>query len=180
MSKFPLGQGHNTEWHTKKEKASNFSIISRWKTKTVLFFSPFTTDLTLVSHVPARNKAVILLSSQRHDNNVCVHGWGISHKPEITMHNYATRSGCNVLDELVRECTCIGSTMIWTLKLFFSLIAVACVNAFTLWMLKYPNWQQRKNYCKNMYLLSLGAEMVWPRTWKKADSRNVNRHTAGH
>ena len=55
------------------------------------------------------------------------------------MHNYATKSGCNVLDKLVRESTCIGSTMIWTLKLFFSLIAVACVNAFTLWMLKYPN-----------------------------------------
>jgi len=36
--------------------------------------SPFTTDLTLVSHVPTRNEAVILLSSQRHDNT-CVCAW---------------------------------------------------------------------------------------------------------
>jgi hypothetical protein len=54
------------------------------------------------------------------------------------MHNYATKSGCNVLDQLLRECTCKGSTMLWTSILFFSLIAAACVNAFVLWMLKYP------------------------------------------
>ena len=101
---------------------------------------------------------------------MCVHGRRISHKPEIIMHNYATNSGCNVLDKLVRVCTCIGSTTLWTLKLFFSLIAVVCVNASVLWMLKYPNWQQRKSYRKNMYLLSLGEEMVWPRIWRKADS----------
>ena len=55
------------------------------------------------------------------------------------MHNYATKSGCNVLDKLVRVGTCIGSTMLWALKLFFRLIAVACVNAFVLWVLKYTN-----------------------------------------
>jgi len=139
MSKFPFDQGHKTRWHTKKEQASNFSIISWWKTKTVLFsIFPFTNDLTLVLYVPARNEAVILLSSQHHDS-MCVHGRGKSHKPDIIIHNYATKSGCNVLDKFVRECTCIGSTMLWTLKPFFSLIAVACVNAFVLWMLKYPN-----------------------------------------
>jgi len=140
---------------------------------------PFTSDVTLVSHVPVRNEAVILLSLQRH-NNTCVHGWRISHKPEVIMHSYATNSGCNVLDKLVRECTCIGSIMLWTLKLFFISIAVVCVNASVLWMLKYPKWQQRKSYCKNMYLLSLREEIVWPHIWMKTDSGNVNRHTAGH
>ena len=32
---------------------------------------PFTNDLTLVSHVPARNKAVILLSSQHQTTRAC-------------------------------------------------------------------------------------------------------------
>ena len=93
--------------------------------------SPFNNDLTLVWHVPARNEAVIFLSSQRHDN-MYMHGWGISHKPEIIMRNNATKSGCNVLDKLVRECTFVRSTRCWTLKLFFSFIAAACVNAFVL------------------------------------------------
>ena len=31
------------------------------------------------------------------------------------------------------------------LKLFLSLTDVACVNASVLWILKYPNWQQKKN-----------------------------------
>jgi hypothetical protein len=28
----------------------------------------------------------------------------------------------------------------------FSLSDVACVNTFVLWMLKIPNWQQKKNH----------------------------------
>ena len=47
-----------------------------------------------------------------------------------------------------------------SLKLFFSLIAVVCVNTFVLWMLKYSNWQQKKNNRTHPYLLSLGEEMV--------------------
>jgi len=67
------------------------------------------------------------------------------HKPEIIMHYNATKSGVNILDKLVREYTCTRSTSCWPLTLFLSLIDVACVNAFVLWMLKYTNWQQKKN-----------------------------------
>jgi hypothetical protein len=45
----------------------------------------------------------------------------------------------DVLDKLVREYTCIGSTSHWSLTLSLSLIDAACVNAFVLWMLKDPN-----------------------------------------
>jgi hypothetical protein len=65
-------------------------------------------------------------------------------KPKIIMHN-VTKSMFHVPDQLVRECTCMRSTRCWCLKLFCSLIDVTCVNAFVLWMLKYPNWQQKKN-----------------------------------
>ena len=59
------------------------------------------------------------------------------------MHCNATKSGVDILDKFVREFTYMRSKRPWPLKLFFSLIAVACVNAFVLWMLKYPNWQQK-------------------------------------
>jgi hypothetical protein len=61
------------------------------------------------------------------------------------MHYNATKSGVDVLEKLVREYTCIGSTSHWSLTLFRSLIDAAGVNAFILWMLKDPNWQQKKN-----------------------------------
>jgi hypothetical protein len=63
---------------------------------------------------------------------------------KIIMHN-VIRSAFDVLDQLVRECTCMRSTRCLCLELFCSLINVAGVNAFVLWMLKYPNWQQKKN-----------------------------------
>ena len=103
----------------------------------------FTSDLTLVSYVPARNKTVIHPSSQHHDNT-CT-GEKKDDKPEIIMHYNATKSAVDVLDKLVKEYVFTRSTRCWPLKLFLSLIDIACVNAFVLWMLKYPNWQQKQN-----------------------------------
>jgi len=87
----------------------------------------FTNDLSLVSHVPAGKKAVILLSTQR-DYNTSM-GEEKDHKPEFIMHSNATASGFDVQDKLVREDSCMKSTRHWCLKLFFSLTDVACVNA---------------------------------------------------
>ena len=113
----------------------------------------FSNDLTLVSHVPARNKAVIHLSS-RHYDDTCV-GKGKNHKPKIIMHNNATKSGSDILEQLVTEHSCTRSTRRWRLKLFCNFIDVACVNAFVLWMLKYPNGQQKKNRWTRLYLYLL-------------------------
>jgi hypothetical protein len=57
------------------------------------------------------------------------------------------------------------------------LIDVACVNAVVLWMLKFANWQQKKNHPRLLYLLSLGDEVARPHKRRRADSGNINRHT---
>jgi len=101
------------------------------------------------------------------------------HKPEIVMQYNAAKSGADILDKLVREYTCMRSTRRWPLKPFLNLLDVACVNAFVLWMLKYPNWQQKKNNCRGLYLLSLGEEIVTPYVRRRADSGNMDRHTRG-
>ena len=64
----------------------------------------FTSDLTLVSYVPATNNTVILLSSQQYDNT-CMREEK-DHKPEIMMQYNANKSGVDILDKLVREYTC--------------------------------------------------------------------------
>jgi len=92
-----------------------------------------TNDLTLVSYVPAINKAVIL-SSQCHDDT-CM-GEEKDHKPKVIMHYNATKSGTDNLDKLVREYTYTRSTRSRNLELFLSSISATCVNAFILWMLK--------------------------------------------
>ena len=57
-----------------------------------------------------------------------------------------------------------------------NLINVARVNLFTLWMLKYPNWQQKKNNQRRLFLLSLGEEMVTQHISRNAESGKVKKH----
>jgi hypothetical protein len=63
------------------------------------------------------------------------------------------------------------------LKLFLALIDIACVNAIVLWLLKYPNWQQKKNHSRPLYLLSFGYEKARAHKRRRAHSGNVNRRT---
>jgi hypothetical protein len=86
------------------------------KERSFLLSLVFTNDLTLVSYVPARKKAVILLSTQ-HDYNTRM-GEEKEHKPEFIMHSNATKSGFDIQDKLVREDTCMKSIRRWCLKLF--------------------------------------------------------------
>ena len=74
------------------------------------------------------------------------------------------------------EYTCVRSTRFWPLTLFLNLIDAALVNAFVLWMLKYPNWQQKDNNRRRLYLLSLGEEMVTPFR-RRTTCGNFDRHT---
>ena len=87
-------------------------------------------------------KTVTLNASQQYDNTRM--GEENDHKPEIIMHYNATKCGVDVLDKDVREYTGTRSMRCWPLKLF-NLIDVVSANVFVLWMLKYPNWQQKKN-----------------------------------
>jgi len=40
--------------------------------------------------------------------------------PEIMMHTDAMKNGVDVLDKLVKECSCMRSTRHWHFKLFLS------------------------------------------------------------
>ena len=93
------------------------------------------------------------------------------------MHYNATKSGVDILEKLVREKTCTRSIWCWPLTLFLNLTDVACVNVLVLWMLKYSNWQQKKNNNQRcLHLLSLVEEMVTPHI-RRAGSGNVDRRT---
>jgi len=91
-----------------------------------LFFSfGFTSDLTLVSYAPARNKIISLLSSQ-HRGETCMDE-EIYLKPEITVQFNATKSGADNLDKLLKEYIHIRSARCWPWKLLLNLILVCFI-----------------------------------------------------
>ena len=156
LANFPLTKNMTVVGSLRKNKSTIPALFLSGKQRCVhSSIFGFINDLTLVSHVPARNKTVILLPSQHHGDA----GMGDEkdHKCEI-MHYNATKSGDNILDKLVTEYTCMRSRC-WPLKLF-KLIDAVCGNAFALRMLIYPTWQQKKNNPRRLYLLSLVKGMV--------------------
>jgi hypothetical protein len=56
----------------------------------------FTKHLTLVSHVPKKNKSVVLLPSLHHDSAIC----GDSGKPQIIEFDNKTKGAVDMLDQI--------------------------------------------------------------------------------
>jgi len=116
------------------------------------------------------------LSSSSHQNIMTTRAWVRKKIANLksSCKIISLKVGFDVQDKLVREFICTSSTWRWHLKLLLSFIDVVCVNAYVLWMLKYRNWQERKNHRRHLYLLSLGEIMVSSHIRKRADSRNID------
>ena len=113
---------------------------------------------TLVSYVPTCRKAVVLLSTEHRDDMVA----DDKAKPEIITYRYynATKSGVDVLDNLVRTHTCKRPTKRWTVCFFWNMIDVAAYNAFVLWITANPTWNSGKSHVRRLYLRELGKQLL--------------------
>lgn len=85
----------------------------------------FTSDKTLVSYVPKKKKAVVLISSMHHSNEIDQS----TKKPEIIMFYNTTKGGVDALDE---KCTIYSAqrrSRRWPLTIFYALLNISLVNA---------------------------------------------------
>jgi len=112
---------------------------------------------TLVSYVPKRRKAVVLLSTQHRDDTVADDEKA---KPEIITYYNATKSGVDVLDKLVRTYTCKRPSKRWTVCFFWNMIDIAAYNAFVLWITANPTWNSGKSHVRRLYLRELGKQLL--------------------
>jgi len=112
---------------------------------------------TMVSYVPKRRKAVVLLSTQHRDDAVMPDD---SRKPEIINYYNTTKCGVDVLDKLVRTYSCKRATRRWTVSFFFNLLDIAAYNALVLWITANPGWQRGKSDVRRRFLRELGIQLV--------------------
>lgn len=119
----------------------------------------FNRQLTLVSYVPKKNKAVILLSSMHHDMKISEEN---DKKPDIILHYNDTKSGVDNLDHLVRLHTCKRATRRWPLTLFMNMLDVGGVAAYIVWVKQMPNWCQGKSNRRMLFLSELGHSLILP------------------
>lgn len=88
----------------------------------------FTKDTTLLSFVPKKGKAVMMISSMHHCEKMEPSG-----KPEIIeFYNY-TKGGVDSLDQKCMTYSTSRRTRRWTMAIFFAILDIASVNSYVLY-----------------------------------------------
>ncbi|KAJ8894289.1 hypothetical protein PR048_006904 [Dryococelus australis] len=102
-------------------------------------------DITIVSYVPKKRKAIVLLSTRYHDATIHEDE---DRKPEIIQHYNVTKGGVD-LGDMSSEYSCVRMTIRWPLRLFMEIIDIAALNTYILW---------RKKTTRNGAKITLGRE----------------------
>ncbi|XP_034058307.1 piggyBac transposable element-derived protein 4-like [Gymnodraco acuticeps] len=89
----------------------------------------FCGNMTMVSYVPKKGKAVVLLSTMHDDT--AVDDQSVKRKPEVIQYYNHTKSGVDTMDQMVRTYTCKRRTRRWPMVLWHNVLDVATLNAFT-------------------------------------------------
>lgn len=114
----------------------------------------FTKDFTIVSYVPKKSKAVLLISSMHHTKQLD----SLSKKPEIIIDYNKTKGG---VDEIDKKCSNYSSnrrTRRWPLAIFFRVLDLSGVNAYAL----YKTCTAVRDIPRAQFLQNLAYSLVLP------------------
>lgn len=110
-----------------------------------MFNSENDCQVTLCSYKPEqRNEIVLVLSSEHHDAHV-PEANNPKLKPEMILDYNSRKGGVDSADQLIAEYSCERPTRRWPMKIFFSIINVAAVNAYKLFIMNNPGWGMSRN-----------------------------------
>lgn len=113
----------------------------------------FTKDFTMVSFVPKKNKAVILISSSHHSKSTDAE----TSKPTMIVDYNHTKGGVDEIDKKCSIYSCSRKTRRWPMSTFYRIMDLAGTNAFVL----YQSCRGAK-LRRGDFLLNLAREMVLP------------------
>lgn len=119
----------------------------------------FRNDLTVLSFVPKKNRAVCLLSSMHHtiDTNE------EKKKPEMICFYNDTKAGVDLIDMKCAVYSSSRKTRRWPLAIFYRLINIASVNAFILFMC----YTRQTKMTRYAFIKSLANELIRPLLQKR-------------
>lgn len=144
----------------KKEIPTQFQPNKNRQTGSSLY--GFTPEMTLISYVPKKSKAVILLSSMHNTKSTDPE----TNKPEIITEYNNTKSGVDSLDE---KCVtyCTGRrTRRWSMAIFFRILDISNVNAFVL----YSSHKNTLPMARVDFIKKLAAQLVNPHLKRRSEN----------
>lgn len=117
----------------------------------------FMKNCTLVSYVPNKNKAVLVISTM-HDNMAIDPDTGNERKPIIITTYNDTKYGVDILDKMCRQYDTARNSRRWPLTLFFHILNVGGVNSLVI----YKTNSKLDYVCRSDFIKELGFALVRP------------------
>lgn len=115
----------------------------------------FQKDVTLVSHIPKKNKIVLLMSSLHHDDKID-DSTGAKRKPEINTYYNKTKCGVDVADELCATYDVSRNSKRWPLTIFYAMLNMSGINSGIIHRINNNKPTQKRRH----FLKSLGLALV--------------------
>ena len=136
------------------------------KEKTSLY--GFTDEMSLLSYVPKKGKAVILVSSMHHSQ----HDDPESGKPEIISFYNLTKGGVDALDQKCATYTASRRTRRWSMAIFFALVDIVCgVNSYCL----YQAFEKTPDITRLDFMKSLAKSLTYPHMRCRLEVKSIPR-----
>lgn len=122
----------------------------------------FTKEETLISYVPKKNKAVLLLSTMHHSAETD----STNGLPEIISFYNCHKGGVDTLDEMCSKMTCGRRTRRWPCALFFRMLDIAAANAYIL--------HNNKSKIRSNFIKDIAKQLVLPHIRERVTNIHIN------
>lgn len=115
--------------------------------------------ISIVSHVPKKNRLVLLISSDHMNKNVSDDE---SKKPLMILDYNKTKGGVDLADKFVATYTCKRKTNRWPVALFSYMIDTSALNGLIIFSQLFPDWNNDVRHKRRLYLIELGQALINP------------------
>lgn len=134
----------------------------------------FSDNKTLVSYVPKRNRAVVLLSTMHHDNKLDQE----TNKPDMIMEYNRTKGGVDTVDQLCHTYSVKRSTRRWPMCVFYGLLDIAAINSLIIFLHNNPNFHPKENCKRRFFLEELAMALIRPQLqYRQSHPQGLSEHT---
>lgn len=133
--------------------------------ETALFAFAENPNVTITSYVPKKNRCVIFMSTLHHNKNCLPEK---KNKPEIIQFYNETKTGVDVLDQLVSSYTCKRKTNRWPMAVFSAFLDISAYNALVIYMECNVNWiHAGKKAKRREFLKELSVALIQPQILRR-------------
>ena len=113
----------------------------------------------MVSYVPKKGKAVVMLSTMHLDKAI---DEGSSKKTEVIQYYHGTKADVDTFDQLIGTYSSKRQTKRWPMVMWYSLLDVAALNALVVFSTQNSKCDVGKTHKQRLFLRNLAEELVIP------------------